>query len=48
MNDASYTQNILDSYGTANVGFLKDVAGKYDPQGTLQNLLHDGFLLRKL
>lgn len=48
MNDASYTQTILDSYGSENVNMLKDVARKYDPEGVFQKLQHDGFLLKKL
>ncbi|KAF2734805.1 FAD-binding domain-containing protein [Polyplosphaeria fusca] len=48
MNDASHTQTILDSYGSDNARFLKEVAEKYDQEGTLQTLQNDGFLLRKL
>lgn len=48
MNDASYTQNILDSYGAENTEALKKVAKKYDPKSVFQKLQNDGFLLRKL
>ncbi|KAF2477645.1 FAD-binding domain-containing protein [Lindgomyces ingoldianus] len=48
MNDGSYTQKILDSYGTRQVDTLKKVAKKYDPTGVFQTLQNDGFLLRRL
>lgn len=47
MNDASYTQKILDSYSGETEG-LEKVANKYDPNALFQELQGDGFLLRKL
>ncbi|KAI2628920.1 hypothetical protein GGS21DRAFT_545393 [Xylaria nigripes] len=43
---AGKEQKVLQSYGDANVAFMKGVAAKYDPNGVFQKLLKDGFLLR--
>ncbi|KAI1470983.1 FAD-binding domain-containing protein [Daldinia caldariorum] len=48
MNHASFTQNVLGSYGTDNVKRLESVAKSLDPSRIFQDLQNDGFLLRKL
>ncbi|KAI1275439.1 hypothetical protein F5Y07DRAFT_400433 [Xylaria sp. FL0933] len=48
MNFADSTQDVLSSYGLANLQFLRDVAAQYDPEGVFQNFQNDGFLLRKV
>ena len=47
MNDASYSQNPLASYGAANLAKLKAVSKKYDPVQVFQTLQNSGFLLSK-
>lgn len=47
MNDATYSQNPLASYGAANVARLRDVSRRYDPAQVFQRLQNDGFLLSK-
>jgi hypothetical protein len=46
-NYASRDQNPLASYGEANLAKLKEIAGKYDPQGVFQTLQNGGWLLSK-
>ncbi|KAF2198782.1 FAD-binding domain-containing protein [Delitschia confertaspora ATCC 74209] len=48
MNDASYTQTVLESYGEENLKRLKAVQQKFDPESFFQKFQGDGFLLRKL
>ncbi|XXG94942.1 Cytochrome c oxidase copper chaperone [Hypoxylon texense] len=48
MNTAGEEQDVLSSYGTANVATIKAVAAKYDPNQVFQKLQNDGFLIRKL
>ncbi|KAI0416798.1 hypothetical protein F5X98DRAFT_342868 [Xylaria grammica] len=48
MNFADSKQDVLTSYGPANLRKLRDVAAQYDPEGIFQNLQNDGFLLRKV
>ncbi|KAI1348041.1 hypothetical protein F5Y01DRAFT_328885 [Xylaria sp. FL0043] len=48
MNFADSTQDVLSSYGLANLQLLRNVAAQYDPEGVFQNLQNDGFLLRKV
>ena len=43
LNDAGQNQQVIQSYGTANVQFLKDVSVAYDPQAVFQNLSKGGF-----
>ncbi|KAI1392342.1 uncharacterized protein F4822DRAFT_441357 [Hypoxylon trugodes] len=47
MNFANSSQDVLRSYGAANVRKLQETAAKYDPNGVFQKLQNDGFLLRK-
>ncbi|KAF2198554.1 FAD-binding domain-containing protein [Delitschia confertaspora ATCC 74209] len=47
MNDASYTQNPLASYGAQNLAKLRDVGKAYDPDGLFQTLQNSGFLLSR-
>lgn len=47
MNDANYAQNVLASYGSASLAFLKAVAKKYDPSGVFQTQQNGGFLVSK-
>jgi len=44
-NDASYSQAVLQSYGSENVAKMKDVQACYDPQKVFQRLVPGGFKL---
>lgn len=44
-NDAGYFQDVIKSYGAANVQKLKQVANKYDPQGIFKDIMPGGFKL---
>ncbi|ETS76483.1 hypothetical protein PFICI_11870 [Pestalotiopsis fici W106-1] len=44
-NDASYSQPVLQSYGSANVAKMKDVQQRYDPDFVFQKLVPGGFKL---
>ncbi|RYC64482.1 hypothetical protein CHU98_g1717 [Xylaria longipes] len=48
MNDASFMQTVLDSYGSDNLARLRSVAAHYDPTVVFQEIQNDGFLLRKI
>jgi hypothetical protein len=48
MNDASYTQSPLTSYGPEMLAFLRDTSRKWDTQRTFQRLQNGGFLLSNL
>ena len=48
MNDASFDQDPLSTYGPANLALLKDISKKYDPHQIMQDLQGDGHLLRNL
>ncbi|KAI0842274.1 FAD-binding domain-containing protein [Hypoxylon sp. FL0890] len=48
MNTAGMKQNVLDSFGSENVAFIKAVAAKYDPGQVFQKLQNNGFLIRNL
>ncbi|KAI1775594.1 FAD-binding domain-containing protein [Hypoxylon cercidicola] len=48
MNTAGKEQDVLNSYGSANVATIKATAAKYDPTQVFQTLQNDGFLTRKL
>ncbi|KAI1372705.1 FAD-binding domain-containing protein [Hypoxylon crocopeplum] len=48
MNTAGKTQDVLSSYGTDSVAFIKATAAKYDPGQFFQKLQNDGFLIRDL
>lgn len=43
LNYADKTQDPLRSYGADNVAFLRRVAAKYDPEGTLRRRMPGGF-----
>lgn len=45
MNDASYDEPVIASYGTENVGRLRAVQRKYDPDQVFQKLVPGGFKL---
>ncbi|KAF2744280.1 putative FAD-binding oxidoreductase [Sporormia fimetaria CBS 119925] len=45
MNDASYDQNVIGSYGADNVARLRAVSAKYDPHRVFQDLVPGGFKL---
>ncbi|KAL4790312.1 6-hydroxy-D-nicotine oxidase [Aspergillus venezuelensis] len=47
-NFASANQAVLQSYGGENVKLMREVAGKYDPDGLFQKQQWGGFLLRDL
>ncbi|KAH6655956.1 putative FAD-binding oxidoreductase [Truncatella angustata] len=44
-NDASYSQAVLQSYGSENVAKMKDVQARYDPHMVFQRLVPGGFKL---
>ncbi|KAI1742422.1 FAD-binding domain-containing protein [Xylaria scruposa] len=48
MNDASFMQTVLNSYGSDNLARLRSVATHYDPTAVFQELQNDGFLLHKI
>ncbi|KAI1267561.1 putative FAD-binding oxidoreductase [Xylariaceae sp. FL1019] len=45
MNDASWDQDVVASYGTENVQLTKEVQRQYDPQLVFQRLVRGGFKL---
>ncbi|PFH57056.1 hypothetical protein XA68_15573 [Ophiocordyceps unilateralis] len=45
MNDASYDQKVIASYGPQNVARLREVQRAYDPDRLFQNLVPGGFKL---
>ncbi|KAF2803576.1 FAD-binding domain-containing protein [Mytilinidion resinicola] len=47
MNDASYTQSPLQSYGVESLESLRAVSRKWDPEGVFQKLQSSGFLLSR-
>ena len=46
-NDASASQNVLASFGSSNLNYIKAIAKEYDPQGYMQRLQNDGYLISK-
>jgi hypothetical protein len=48
MNDASYWQNPLKSYGRESLQFLKMMSREWDPDSLLQRLQNGGFLVSKV
>ncbi|KAJ4348483.1 uncharacterized protein N0V89_009858 [Didymosphaeria variabile] len=46
-NNANAHSKVLSSYGKKNFDFIKKTAKKYDPNGIMQTLQNDGFLIRK-
>ncbi|KAI1322806.1 FAD-binding domain-containing protein [Xylariaceae sp. FL0255] len=48
MNEGKWTQDVLASYGEANLQEIKKIQSKYDPKGVFQNLQNDEYLLRKV
>lgn len=48
MNTAGTSQKVLESFGTANLQIIKNVAAKYDPGQVFQKYQNDGYLVRKL
>lgn len=47
LNYAAPFQDPLGSYGAHNLQFLRDVAGRYDPDGFFREALPGGFKLRE-
>jgi hypothetical protein len=47
MNDASYTQDPLSSYGSANLAGMNAVSAAYDPNAVFQRLQNAGFLVSR-
>ncbi|KAI0395378.1 hypothetical protein F5Y17DRAFT_424098 [Xylariaceae sp. FL0594] len=47
MNDANHAQDVFKSYGDSNLARLRQIAAKYDPNGVMQKLQNDGWLLSK-
>ena len=47
MNDASYNQSPLRSYGNESLELLNTTRQKWDPEGVFQRLQNGGFLLSK-
>ncbi|KAI0099190.1 hypothetical protein GGR51DRAFT_397511 [Nemania sp. FL0031] len=48
INDATWDQNPIASYGASNVRRLREIARRYDPDEVFQRLQGDGHLLRKI
>jgi hypothetical protein len=48
MNDASWDQNPLASYGEKNLQRLKEIAAKCDPTQLFQKAQNGGILLSKV
>lgn len=48
MNYADSSQDPLGSYGARNVDYLKDVAGRYDPEGLFQTRFPLGFKISRV
>ncbi|KAI0391556.1 FAD-binding domain-containing protein [Xylariaceae sp. FL0594] len=48
MNEGKSTQDVLASYGEANLQKMKKVQARYDPKEVFQHLQNDGYLLRKV
>lgn len=48
LNYADVSQDSLGSYGEENVGFMREVAGKYDPEGWWQRMVPGGFKLERV
>lgn len=45
MNDASWSQQVISSYGGENVKKLEEIQKKYDPKSVFQQLVPGGFKL---
>ncbi|SPJ70427.1 related to 6-hydroxy-d-nicotine oxidase [Fusarium torulosum] len=48
LNYADFTQDPLSTYGLENVGYIRQVAMKYDPKGIFQTRLPGGFKISKV
>lgn len=48
MNDASWDQDVIAHYGAENVGKLKEIQDKYDPDQVFQKLVPGGFKLHSV
>jgi hypothetical protein len=48
MNDASYIQSPLKSYGSEMLEFLRTTSRKWDSKGVFQRQQNGGFLLSKV
>ncbi|KAI0882021.1 uncharacterized protein GGS22DRAFT_191752 [Annulohypoxylon maeteangense] len=48
LNDATWDQHPIASYGEENVRKLREIAQRYDPAEVFQKLQGDGFLLHKM
>ncbi|WQF82933.1 Putative FAD-binding domain, PCMH-type, FAD-binding, type PCMH, subdomain 2 [Colletotrichum destructivum] len=48
LNYADPSQNPLKTYGEANVGFIRKVASKYDPEGVFQKRVPGGFKISRV
>ena len=46
-NNAAPGQKPLAAYGAQSFSYIKSVAAKYDPQGIMQTLQNDGYLISK-
>jgi hypothetical protein len=46
-NYSSRDQDPLASYGEENLGKLKEIAGRYDPEGVFQVLQNGGWLVSR-
>ena len=47
VNNAAPCQKPLAAYGAQSLAFIKSAAKKYDPQGVMQNLQNNGYLVSK-
>lgn len=48
LNYADASQNPLQSYGEENVGFIRQVANEYDPNGVFQQRFPGGFKISRV
>lgn len=48
VNYADPSQDALGSYGEGNVRFLREVAGKFDPEGLFQKRMRSGFKISEV
>lgn len=47
LNDATWDQTPISSYGVTNLASLREISHRYDPIQVFQNLQGGGFLLQK-
>lgn len=48
MNYGAASQDVLGSYGSQNVEYIRQVATKYDPDGVFQERIPGGFKISRV